>query len=89
LELDVRLPQCHSLKEKRAVVKTILQGATRRYGVSAAEVDHQDKWQRAALGFATVSGSQAHAREVLDAVERFVWSFPEVEVIDASVGWSE
>ena len=83
----MRLPDCHSLKEKRAVVKTILQGSVRRYGVAAAEVDHQDKWQRALLGFAAVSGSQGHAQEVIDAVERFVWSFPEVEVIDASVEW--
>jgi len=85
----MRLPDCHSLKEKRAVVKTILQGSIRRYGVSAAEVDHQDKWQRAVLGFSTVSGSSSHAQDVIDAVERFVWSFPEVEVIDSSVRWLE
>jgi uncharacterized protein len=71
------------------VVKTILQGASRRYGVAAAEVDHQDKWQRAELGFATVSGSESHVRDVLAAVERFVWSFPEVEVVDSSTTWGE
>ena len=85
----MRLPDCHSLKEKRAVVKTILQGSIRRYGVSAAEVGHQDKWQRAELGFSVVSGSTAHAEDVIDAVERFVWSFPEVEVIDSSLRWLE
>jgi uncharacterized protein YlxP (DUF503 family) len=71
------------------VVKTILQGASRRFSVAAAEVDHQDKWQRAELGFATVAGSEAHAREVLESVERFVWSFPEVEVVDSSLRWME
>ena len=71
------------------MVKTMLQGAARRFGVAAAEVDHQDKWQRAALGFAVVAGSEAHVREVLDAVERFVWSFPEIEVIDSSLRWME
>ena len=89
MAVDLRLPQSHSLKEKRAVVKTILQGAARRFGVAAAEVDHQDKWQRAMLGFACVSGTEAHAREVLDSVERFVWSFPEVEVVDTTVLWME
>jgi len=87
--LDVRLPQCHSLKEKRAVVKTVLQGAARRYSVAAAEVAHQDKWQRAEFGFAAVAGSEAHVREVLDAVERFVWSFPEIEVVGSSWRWLE
>jgi uncharacterized protein YlxP (DUF503 family) len=89
LFVEVRLPQSHSLKEKRAVVKTILQGSIRRYGVAAAEVDHQDKWQRASFGFAAVSGSSSHTQEVLDAVERFVWSFPEIEVIDSSTRWVE
>ena len=71
------------------MVKTILQGASRRYGVAASEVAHQDKWQRAVLGFACVAGAESHAREVLEAVERFVWSFPEVEVVDASLRWME
>jgi uncharacterized protein YlxP (DUF503 family) len=87
--VDLRLPDCHSLKEKRAVVKTIVQGALRRFSVAAAEVDHQDKWQRAELGFAAVAGSESHVREVLEAVERFVWSFPEVEVVDSSLRWME
>ncbi len=65
------------------MVKTILHGAQNRYGVAAAEVAHQDKWQRAGLGFATVSASAGHADEVIAKVERFVWSFPEVEVLSA------
>jgi uncharacterized protein YlxP (DUF503 family) len=71
----------HSLKEKRAVIKPILEGARRRYQTAAAEVDHQNTWQRAALGFAVVSSSARHAEEVMAAVDRFVWSFPEVEVL--------
>lgn len=86
LELDLRLPHCHSLKDKRAVVKTILNGAHRRFGVSVAEVEHQDKWQRASLGFAVVSGRSGVADDVLAKVERFVLSFPEVELIDARWG---
>ena len=68
------------------MVKSILHGAERRFGVAAAEVADQEKWQRAALGFATVSGRAAHADEVLQKVERFVYSFPEVEVIESFRG---
>jgi len=82
----LHLPACHSLKEKRAIIKPILEGARRRYQVAAAEVAFQDKWQRAELGFAAVAGDTGHARTVLDAVERFVWSFPEIEVIDTASG---
>lgn len=86
LELDLHIPNCHSLKEKRAVLKSILNGARNRYEVAAAETGHQDKWQRAALGFAAVSGKAGHAHDVITKVERFVHSFPEVEVIEATWG---
>lgn len=86
LEMDLHLPHSHSLKDKRAVVKTILHGAQNRFGVAAAEVAHQDKRQRAALGFVTVSSRAGHADEVLRKVERFVYSFPEIEVIGAMWG---
>jgi uncharacterized protein len=89
VRFDLHLPACHSLKEKRAVITPILEGCRRRYSVAAAEVAFQDKWQRAALGVATVAGTPAHAAEVLDAVERFVWSFPEVEVVDAERTWAQ
>ena len=78
---ELFLPHPHSLKEKRAVVKPIIEGIRRRYQAAVAEVDHQDKWQRAAIGVAVVSASQHHADEVMDAIERFVWSVPEVEVV--------
>ncbi len=68
------------------MVKSILLGAQRRFGVAAAEVADQDKWQRGSLGFVTVSGRAGHAEEVLNKVERFVRSFPEVEVIEAYWG---
>ena len=77
----------HSLKEKRSVLRPILEGCRRRFAVAAAEVDHQDLWQRAELGMAAVSSiALGHAGEVLDAVERFVWSFPEVEVTLLAAG---
>src|SRR5690242_17444618 len=83
LEVDLHLPASHSLKDKRAVIRPILDGARNRYAVASAEVGDQDKWQRARLGFAAVGADgQGHARDVLEKVERFVWSFPEVDVLD-------
>ena len=87
LYVDLHLPAVHSLKEKRGVIRPILEGSRRRFGVAAAEVDAQDRWQRAGLGFAAVGSSAAHIGEVLDHVERFVWSFPEVEVLGVQQEW--
>jgi hypothetical protein len=89
LAFELHLPDVHSLKEKRAVVRPIVDGARHRFAVSAAEVDHQDLWQRATLAVAVVSGTESQVRDVLDAVERFVWSFPEIEVVDEQLRWME
>ncbi|HET9072202.1 MAG TPA: DUF503 domain-containing protein [Acidimicrobiales bacterium] len=89
LTVELHIPRAHSLKEKRAVVTPILEGCRRRFAVAAAEVAHQDLWQRATLGVATVSSSATRVEQTLDAVERFVWSFPEVEVTAAHRDWLE
>ncbi len=89
LWFDLRLRDVRSLKQKRAVIRPILDGCRRRYQVAAAEVDHQDRWQRAGLCVSAVAGSAGHAAAVLEAVERFVWSFPDVEVVEVRRGWME
>jgi uncharacterized protein YlxP (DUF503 family) len=89
MAVEVRLPMAHSLKEKRAVVKPILEGARHRFAVAGAEVGEHERWQRADLGFAAVGASEGHVAEILDRVERFVWSFPEIEVLEAQRHWLE
>lgn len=89
LTADLHLPACQSLKEKRSVVKSIVEGAIRRYGVASAEVDEQDIWQRTELAFVAVSGSARQSSDMIDAVERFVWSFAEVEVLGMRRDWLE
>ena len=71
------------------MIKPILEGARRRYQVAAAEVAFQDQWQRAHLGIAAVAGDAEHVARVLDNVERFVWSFPEVEVLECARSWMD
>jgi uncharacterized protein YlxP (DUF503 family) len=89
LTADLHLSACQSLKEKRSVVKSITEGARQRFAVASAETDHQDTWQRAELAFVGVSGSARQSTDVIDEVERFVWSFPEVDVLEMRRDWLE
>jgi uncharacterized protein YlxP (DUF503 family) len=89
LSMDLHIPASGSLKAKRTVVKHVVETAKSRYGVAAAEVGHQQQWQRSELGFAAVAGEPGHVEEVLDSVERFVWSNPELEVLDGHRTWLE
>ena len=89
LELDIRVRSSRSLKEKRAMVRPVIDGIRHRYPVAVAETGHQDKRQRAGVGVAIVSASVTHAEQVIDDVERFVWSFPDLEVIQSCRCWME
>lgn len=89
LVIDLRIPASRSLKAKRTVVKHLVEASRSRFGVAAAEVGYQDQWQRAELGFAAVSGAPGQVTAVLDAVERFVWSDPEVEIVSTERIWLE
>jgi hypothetical protein len=87
LEIELHLPDCASLKEKRSVIRHLLEAARRRFGVSASEVDHHDLHQRAVLGFAFVAPSAGRVEEMLDRVERFVWSEPRAAVLSSARHW--
>lgn len=89
MRVDLHLGESRSLKSKRAVLKPIIEGARRRYGVAIAEVDHADVWQRASIGVAVVSNTPHHATEVVDEVERFIWSVPDVQVLGVERQWLE
>ncbi len=89
LRIELHIPQSTSLKAKRSVVRHLVESSKRRFGVSACEVDHQDRHQRAVLGFSVVAASPTLAGQVLDQAERFVWSHPEIEVVESSRHWLE
>ena len=89
LRVELRSRQCRSLKDKRTAIRPIVEGARRRFQVAAAEVAHQNSHQLATLAFAAVGGEPGHVGQVLDRVERFVWSVPEIEVLDTQRSWLE
>jgi len=78
---DLHVPLSASLKDRRAAITPIIEGARRRFSVSVAEVFGQDTWQRAGIAVAAVASSAGQLELVLGSVDRFVWSFPEVDVL--------
>ena len=62
LEIELHLADSHSLKQKRSVVRHLVETARRRYGVSASEVAHHDLWQRTGIGFCVVAPSPGGSR---------------------------
>lgn len=82
---ELHLAGCQSLKDKRRIVKSLKDRLTQRFHVSAAEVDHQDVWQRASLAAAVVSGETAQAQAVLASCDRLVASEPAAVIISREI----
>lgn len=72
--VTIYICESHSLKEKRRVVRSLLERARHRYNLSISEVDHQDSWQMAGIGFTCISNSASHADSMLAEILRFIES---------------
>ncbi|MBW9207619.1 DUF503 domain-containing protein [Mumia sp. zg.B53] len=81
IEFSLLLGDVHTLKEKRAFVRPLVSDLRRTFDVSVAETDDQDLYRRASIGVAVVAGDNSHVIAVLDKLERFVASRPEVDLL--------
>ena len=85
LRIELRLHGVRSLKEKRGVVQKVLARCRNHYPVSCAEVDHQDLWQRTALGFAVLSSSEQVVAPILERLEDEVANSGLAELIESEI----
>jgi uncharacterized protein YlxP (DUF503 family) len=79
---ELHLPACHSLKEKRGVLKPLTVGLRRTLNVSVAETGHQDLWQRAEIACAALGSARAVVDETLRAADRLVEQADGVRIVD-------
>jgi uncharacterized protein YlxP (DUF503 family) len=79
---DLHLPACHSLKEKRGVLKPLTVGLRKALNVSVAETGHQDLWQRAEIACAAVGSARSVVDETLRAADRLIEQADGIRIVD-------
>jgi hypothetical protein len=70
--IELHLPENHSLKGKRQIVKSIKDRVRNKFNVSVAEIAHQRLWQRASLGIAYVCNNHQKVDQTLNRIINFV-----------------
>jgi len=70
--MELSMPDNASLKDKRHVVKSVIDRLRNEFNVSVAEVGAQDQWQWAVIGVACVSSDRDYAQGLLDRVVNWV-----------------
>ena len=89
VRLELRIPDCSSLKEKRRRLRPVLDHLRRKMNLSVSEVDHQDAWQRAALGVAVVAPQAAQLDQVVESIRRWALELLDLELVDLETGHVE
>jgi len=80
LTIVLYLHDTESLKDKRQIIKSLIETTRHKFNISIAEVEDLDKWRRATIGIACVANEAAHVNRVLDKVLDTIESNPAVEV---------
>jgi uncharacterized protein YlxP (DUF503 family) len=84
-KLDLRIPENHSLKEKRHVLRKLIDRVRARFNVAIAEVGDNDLWQRAEMGFCAVGNDRRHINSSLDKVVYFIEQMNLVEMVRTEI----
>ncbi len=82
LTVTIDIPGSQSLKDKRHVVRGLLESIRGKFNVSAAEVGELDMWQRATLAFVIVSNDTSFVDQVLAKVADTIESEPRCSILN-------
>ena len=83
LTLQLQLPGCRSLKEKRSRIKPLITRLHRQFNISVAEYDLQDVWDQATLACVMISNQHQFAETSLQSVIHWLnKNWPDVTLLD-------
>jgi len=84
--IELHLPGIRSLKQKRSIVKSMLEKSRNRFNVSSAEVDYHNMWQSSEIAFTTVSNSAQRSEKVLnDLLDWIEMNYPDEQIVHHSI----
>ena len=87
MRFELSLPATRSLKEKRAVLRPVVEGLRRMASYSVAEVAHHNVWRRAGLGVALVAVNRRELERMMQRVEQYLDRCLEVDVMQVMISY--
>ncbi|OGP86831.1 MAG: hypothetical protein A2156_12870 [Deltaproteobacteria bacterium RBG_16_48_10] len=84
-QLQLRIPENHSLKEKRHVIRKLIDRVRHRFNVAISETGDNDLWQRSQIGFCTVGNDRRFVNSSLDKIIDFIEKMYLAEVIEREI----
>ncbi|MFH1892412.1 MAG: DUF503 domain-containing protein [Candidatus Zixiibacteriota bacterium] len=88
LSIETYLPSAHSLKDKRSILRKVIDRIRHRHNVCIAEVGNNDLWQRASLAVCMVANDSAFVDSVLSKILREIENNLDGEIVDYTIDLS-
>ncbi len=82
LTVELFLGEANSLKDKRRILKSMLDRVKARFNVSVAEVGEQNVWRRSTIGISFVSCEPTRVHQVFAAIIRFINAQGTMRIVD-------
>lgn len=73
VELEILLPYCQSLKDKRRIIKSLIDSLGRKNNISIKEIDYRDLWKRSLLGITSICDNTSSAQKFLDMIKNKIY----------------
>ncbi|MGF1571832.1 MAG: DUF503 domain-containing protein [Sumerlaeia bacterium] len=87
LQAEIRFYSAFSLKDKRSVLKRIIDRLRTRLNVTVAEIDHHDEWQLATIAIITVSMLESRVEKTIQACIKEIELSGDVEILAENREW--
>lgn len=81
MRVTLRANWVHSLKEKRMVIKSLMQRLRNKFNISVGEVGEQDIHQILVIGIAGVCGSSAQVDSTIESIISFIEENTDAEIV--------
>jgi hypothetical protein len=83
--VSFRLHEIRSLKDKRRIVKSLVEKSRNRFNVTVAEVADQDVHQKASIGIAVIGNDGRVLNSLLDRIIDFMESLSLADLVSREI----
>ncbi|WP_294152962.1 DUF503 domain-containing protein [uncultured Clostridium sp.] len=82
MKITLRASWVHSLKEKRMVVKSLIQKLKNKFNISVSEIEKQDIHQTIVIGITGICADSSQSDSTMEHIITFIETNTDAEIID-------
>ncbi|MFP4016652.1 MAG: DUF503 domain-containing protein [Halanaerobiales bacterium] len=87
MKVELYIPAAASLKDKRNIIKSIMEQCRNKFNVSISEIDKLDLWKNSVIGLGSVSNDSKMIEKIFQGIIKYIDTVNEVELTDYTIDY--